>query len=439
MKFSYCICSALIAINLLASDTVYSFPVKSESESQSKPNFIIILTDDQGYNDLGCYGSENIRTPRIDQMAEEGTRFTSFYAQPVCGPSRGALMTGRYPVRIGGGWMVNPDEIMLPEILKSRGYNTACIGKWDMSGRKYIKGLIPNDKGFDYFFGTLGANDRGFVHLLRNRDTLYRTDDMSALTKQYTDESLEFIKKQKDAPFLLYLAHTMPHVQIDASSGFKGKSSAELYGDVIEEIDWNVGRILDLLYRLELDKHTYIIYLSDNGPWAGKEDFYREKHEGQLATGSAFPLRGSKGSAYEGGFRVPCIIRAPGRVPAGRVSDEIVSTLDILPTCAILSGAKIPSDRILDGFDQGSLIAGKTNKSAREVFYYHQRDKIRAVRQGKWKLMLPNGRIIKEPELYELDTDISESRNLASKHPEIVDILSGLAEIAPGSSAIPKP
>ena len=409
---------------------------------QDKPNFIIIFTDDQGYNDLGCFGSETIKTPRIDRLAQEGMKFTSFYAQTVCGPSRGALMTGRYPVRIGGGWITNGDEITVAEVLKQAGYASGCIGKWDMSKRRYQEGLVPNDQGFDYYFGTLGANDRGNVTFHRNREELETTTDMGSLTKLYTDEAIQFIKDKKDEAFFLYLAHTMVHVMIDASPQFKGKSDGELYGDAVEEIDWNVGRIVDTVKELGLADNTYILFFSDNGPWSGKEDIYRGTHGGQLATGSAKPLRSGKGSAYEGGFREPCVMWAPGRIPAGRVSDEIVSTLDIMPTLAKLAGANLPDDRIIDGHDQSALITGKTESGARDTFYYHIRGEIQAVRHGKWKLMLPDRTRaydyagdpkVTEPELYDLDKDISEMNNVAAQNPKVVSELMELAAKVPSN------
>jgi arylsulfatase A-like enzyme len=405
-----------------------------------KPNFIIIFTDDQGYNDLGCFGSETIKTPRIDRLAEEGMKLTSFYAQTVCGPSRGALMTGRYPVRIGGGWTTNGDEITVAEVLKEAGYATGCIGKWDMSKRRYQEGLVPNDQGFDYYYGTLGANDRGSITFYRNREQLDTTSDMGSLTKLYTDEAIQFIKEKKDQPFFLYLAHTMAHVVVDASPQFKGKSNGELYGDVIEEIDWNVGRVVDKVTELGLADNTYILFFSDNGPWSGKEDIYRKTHGGQLATGSAKPLRSGKGSAYEGGFREPCVMWAPGRIPAGRESGEIVSTMDIMPTLAALAGAAVPTDRVIDGHDQTGLLTGKSEKSDRTTFYYHIRGELHAVRRGRWKLMLPDRTRgydftgdpkVTVPELYDLDSDISETHNVAEEHPDLVRELLVLATRAP--------
>lgn len=416
----------------------------TNGENADKPNFIIIFTDDQGYNDLGCFGSEKIKTPRIDQMASEGMMMTSFYAQPVCGPSRGALLTGRYPLRIGGGWLTNSDEVTIAEVLKEAGYATGCIGKWDISQRKYQEGLVPNDQGFDYYFGTLGANDRGVVSLYRNRDSLYQTDDMGSLTKMYTDEALQFIKEKKDAPFFLYLAHTMAHVRIDASPQFKGTSEGELYGDVIEEIDWNVGRIFDLLGELDLDDNTYVAFFSDNGPWSNSVLRYRKSHGGQLATGSTGPLRSAKGSPYEGGIRVPCIFWGPGKIPAGITSDEMMSTLDILPTFAQLAGGEVPGDRVMDGYNQTDLILGKQEKSARDIFYYHVKGELQAVRKGEWKVVLPHPTMkypyVKdpertEPELYNLENDLSEKHNVADEFPEVLSEMLRLAAEGPNDPA----
>ena len=410
-------------------------PVRNE-----KPNFIIILSDDQGYNDLGCYGSQKIKTPNIDKMANEGLKLTSFYAQPVSGPSRGVLLTGRYPTRIGGGWTTKSEEITVAEILKTAGYRTGCIGKWDISRRRYQEGLIPNDQGFDYYFGTLGGNGSGIIQLYRNKEALNRTKDMSELTSMYTLEALKFIKENRDTSFFLYLAHTMPHVMIDALPEFKGKSEGGLYGDVIEELDFNVGKVLDLVRELGLDDNTYIVYASDNGPWSGIQDSVMKVHGGQIATGSAFPLRSSKGSPYEGGFRVPCIIRAPGRVPAGIIKDQMMSTLDILPTFVKLAGADLPEGVVIDGFDQTSFIHSINGKSARDSFHYHVRGEIQAVRKGKWKLLIPDtknkfpyvyDKKIIEPELYNLENDISEKSNQAEKYPRIIKKLLRLAGEVP--------
>lgn len=401
----------------------------TSSKEKTKPNFIIIFTDDQGYNDVGCFGSENIKTPVLDRMAAEGIKFTSFYSQPVCGPARIALLTGCYPPRVNyGGWRLATEEITIAEVLKSAGYTTGCIGKWDVSSRKYIDGMVPNDQGFDYYFGALGANDRGVVTLYRNRDSLNQVNDMGSLTKMYTDEALEFIEASSNSPFFLYLAHTMPHVELGVSNQFAGKSRAGLYGDVIEEIDWNVGRIIDKLKALSLDKNTYVLFTSDNGPWLSK---------GEMG-GSAKPLRGGKGSAWEGGFRVPAILWAPGHAPEGVVNNEMISTLDILPTFASLAGAEISDSLIIDGVSLVNMFSGESNISERETFNYYVRGNLHAVRKGKWKLALPNRvkffsyagddvQIVK-PELYNLEIDISEQNNIADENPKIVEQLLSYAE-----------
>ncbi len=400
-------------------------------QNSEKPNFIIIFTDDQGYNDVGCFGAENIKTPSLDKMADEGIKLTSFYSQPVCGPARAALLTGCYPNRIKkGGWNVESSEITIAEVLKEAGYKTACIGKWDISGRKFKDGMVPNDQGFDFYFGTLAANDMGKVELWRNKQLIEETGDMGSLTGLYTKEAIKFIKKNMGKPFFLYIAHSMPHVKLGASSEFLGQSNRGLYGDVIQELDWNIGLILNTLKELDLDKSTYVIFTSDNGPWQSKGDM----------GGSAFPLRGGKGSAWEGGFRVPCIIRAPGRVPENVESNELISTLDFMPTIATLADAKMPNDRIIDGIDQSNFITGKTNKSNRETFYYYVRGNLHAVRYGKWKLALSNRKKfydyakdsvkIISPELYDLENDISEKFNISNKHPEMVNLLLEKAEEA---------
>ncbi|MEI6603691.1 MAG: sulfatase [Verrucomicrobiota bacterium] len=404
--------------------------------SAAQPNFIIILMDDVGYADVGCFGAKTFKTPRIDHMATEGTRLTSFYAQAVCGPSRGALMTGRYPCRIGGGWITNGDEITVAEVLKEVGYSTCCIGKWDMSKRSYQEGLMPNDQGFDHYFGTLGANDKGSITLYRDRKKLNSTSDMASLTKLYTDEAIKFLREQKkDKPFFLYLAHTMAHVMIDASAQFKGKSGGDLYGDVMEEADWNIGRLLDSVRDLGFVDNTYILFTSDNGPANSKEEEYKKSHGGHLATGSALPLRGGKSTAYEGGFREPAILRGPG-VASGQSRDGILSTLDVLPTFAALAGAKVPQDRTMDGFDQSAYLLGKSSASARDYFYYHLGKEAKAVRWNEWKLWFSSKAkggesSFSATELYNLKDDIGESKNVAADHPEIVKRLLSLAQKAP--------
>ena len=404
--------------------------------NRDKPNFIIIFTDDQGYNDVSCFGSETIQTPRLDRMAAEGMKLTSFYSQTVCGPARCALLTGCYPKRAGfdtnniKGWRLSTTEVTTAEVLKKAGYNSACIGKWDLSGRRVVEGMLPNDQGFDDYFGTLGANDGGRVTLWRNKEKLYTTEDMGSLTALYTDEALTFMKQNRNKPFFLYLAHTMAHVKLGASEKFLGRSKGGLYGDVIEELDYHVGRILNAVRDLGLDKKTYVLFTSDNGPWLSK---------GKMG-GSALPLRMGKGSAWEGGFRVPCIVWGPGRVPAGTQSNELTATLDIMPTFAALAGAIVPSDRVIDGRDQSKLITGKTHLSERETFFYYIKGNLHAVRRGKWKMALPNRqrfygyapdtKEVVKPELYDLENDVSEKKDVADTYPNIVRELLDLAEHA---------
>jgi arylsulfatase A-like enzyme len=406
------------------------------SSTNKRPNFVIIFTDDQGYGDLGCYGSKTIRSPRLDRLAQEGTRFTDFYAQPVCGPSRSALLTGRYPVR-SRGWSMPESEVTLAELLKNVDYTTACIGKWDVSNRKDIKGRVPNDQGFDYYWGTLGANDNGTVKLHDNRRPIGVDSDMASLTKRYTDKGIEFLKANKDKSFLLYLAHTMAHSVVDATVRFKGKSKGGLYDDVIEELDYHTGRLLDAVDELGLRENTVVIFTTDNGPWNNMQENLRKKHKGAIAWGSSGPLREGKGSTWEGGVRVPCIIRWPGRVPAGRVSDAIFSTVDFMPTIANLAGYDVPEDRIIDGVDQTDLLLGDSKQGARNHHYYFCRNELHAVRKGRWKLLLANrknyynyvkDRGSNEIELYDLKSDIGETRNLAGQHIEVVEELLELAQ-----------
>ena len=430
---------------------------KEPPRNPRKPNFIIFFTDDQGYNDVECFGSPNIRTPNFDRMASEGMKFTSFYAQPVCGPSRAALMTGCYPIRVGEPGnrknqhnVLHPKEITIAEVLKQAGYATALVGKWHLAGgrsKEYDPQLMPNGQGFDYSYGTPLHN--GFtrtvtpksfkVQIARNGKILIDAldqDGMDSLTGDYTKEAIEFITANKDKPFFLYLAHNMPHVPLGASKAFRGKSKRGLYGDVIEELDWSAGQILKTLKDLGIDQKTLVIFTSDNGPWI-------EKHLGDYG-GSADPLRGWKMSAWEGGPRVPCLVRWPGKTPAGKVCDEIVTTMDLMPTFARLAGAEVPNDRIIDGKDVTGLITGKEGASSpHEAFYTYNYLRLTAVRSGKWKLVLPrparppgtgwSGRMIDavpETQLYDLDNDISEKYDVADKHPEIVARMMKLVEKA---------
>lgn len=420
------------------------------STEQTKPNFIIIFTDDQGYQDLGCFGSPNIKTPNIDQMADEGMKLTSFYAQTVCGPSRAALMTGCYPMRNArndNGEAPHPklslSEVTIAEVLKPAGYRTCMIGKWDLAGHnpeKFNPDLLPVNQGFDYSFVSPSSNDQR-VHLIRNTELVERNADMSKLTQRYTDEAIGFIEKHKEEPFFIYLAHTMPHIKLAVSDDFKGTSEGGMYGDVIEEIDYNVGRLMDKLKESGLDDNTYVIFTSDNGPW-----WIRKEHAGH-----ADPLRGAKTSAWEGGLRVPFIIRAPGKISAGTSSDQVCATIDLLPTLAHWAGAEVPTDRVIDGMDISRVFAGKNIDSERPYFYYQHKE-LRAVRQGQWKLHIPHNPELKgiaqtkwpihvapkdrvtfdDYVLYDLDNDIAETTDVSSQHPEKVAQLRELLEWAKG-------
>jgi arylsulfatase A-like enzyme len=412
-----------------------------EAGEVSRPNFVIILTDDQGYQDVGCFGSPDIKTPYLDRMAEEGMRFTSFYAQTICGPSRASLMTGCYPNRVAteGNRSLEEEhhprmhdrEITIAEVLKKVGYTTAAFGKWDLAGHsqtEYDINLLPTRQGFDFFFGTPTSND-AFVNLLRGEHVIERHAELSTLTSRYTDEAIGFMKNSRAKPFFVYIAHSMPHIKLAASEEFVGKSERGLYGDVVEELDWNVGRLLKAIKDLGLDESTYVMFMSDNGPW---------HLMGELTGhgGSAGPLRGSKTSAWEGGLRVPCIMRAPGRIPEGVVCDGIASTLDLLPTLAALGKGSLPDDRVIDGHDITDLMIGREGAtSPTQAFYYYQRTTLRAVRAGKWKLHLVNKADkewglthikkadhidIAQPMLFDLENDIGEQRDVASKHPEVV-------------------
>jgi len=472
-------------------------PYAALSAADEPPNFIIIFADDLGYGDLGCYGNTQIRTPRIDAMAQEGMRFTSIYAQPICGPSRAAIMTGCYPLRVAERGNVKRNhpalhekEITIAEVLKQVDYATGCFGKWDLarhSQKDFLPELFPTKQGFDYFFGTPSSNDR-FTDLYRNDELIQANAPMATLTQRYTDEVIDFVTRHKDGPFFVYLPHTMPHTKLAASKDFRGKSPRGLYGDVLEEIDHSTGRILDAVKELALQDNTYVIFTSDNGPWLIKN---KNHQDGTLPTdhgGSAGVLRSGKVSTWEGGVRVPFIAWAPGKVPAGTVTnsrmegvvfppqlpesrssskrfavsdqsgisgsagtvcESMASTLDMLPTLAALAGVEPPSDRVIDGEDIQHLLAGDfAQANSDKYFAYYLLTNLQAVRQGPWKLHLArpaepvwlqnfarNGHIhqrddqgFPEPTLYNLETDIGETTNVAAEHPEIVKELTALAE-----------
>ena len=440
-------------------------------EPTQPPNIIIFLTDDQGYADAGVYGSKNLDTPNIDQLAQEGIRFTSFYAQPLCGPSRAALLTGRYPVRIKEpGEMKSPNttlaasEVTIAEILQQVGYTTALIGKWHLAGDgapwdyappplppgrpggkgPFDKSLMPNAQGFDYFFGTPMHNGytqkvdpaRFIVDLMRNHSVIETQTDVSQLTTRYTQEALKFIHSNASEPFFLLLSHNMPHVSLGVSSKFAGKSRRGLYGDVMMELDWSLGEILRALQKLNIDQRTLVIFLSDNGPPLG-----------QLSDrngASAEPLRGGKYSNWEGGVRVPAIMRWTNNIPAQQEDHDIASVMDLLPTIAAASGAPLPRQLRVDGYNLMPRLQGKPVSIDRAYFYYSLTT-LQAVRKGRWKLVLPRekdapellwlGRYtedVADYQLYDLETDVSETQNIAALHPEVVaDLLQEIERGAP--------
>jgi arylsulfatase A-like enzyme len=429
-----------------AAGAVLSGFARGASRAVSKPNFIIVFCDDMGYGDLGCFGSKKHRTPNIDRMAAEGTRFTSFYVTcGVCTPSRSSLMTGCYPRRVNmhksgrNEWVLfpvakkglNPNEITIAEVLKEQGYATACVGKWHLGDQPRF---LPTRQGFDYYYGIPYSNDMGSrqrrqnppLPLMRNEKVIEAPADQNTLTKRYTEEVIKFITTNKDKPFFVYLPHTMVHNPVHSSEKFRGKSANGGYGDATEEIDWSTGEILATLKKLGLDESTLVVFTSDNGAakrWGG----------------SNLPLSGFKGSTMEGGMREPCVMRWPGRIPAGKTCDELASTLDMLPTLARLAGTKAPDDRIIDGKNIWRLMAGKKGaKSPHEAFYYYKIDQLQAVRSGKWKLHLQyeirkrnqKGTTKAPLKLYDLEADVGEMTNVAADHPDVVERLLALAERA---------
>ncbi|MCL5744460.1 MAG: sulfatase, partial [Acidobacteria bacterium] len=382
----------------------------------------------------------------------EGTRLTNFYAQPICGPSRAPLMTGCYPQRVaerGNVKNIHPvlheKEVTIAEVLKQAGYTSAMIGKWDLAGhsnKTYAPDLLPTHQGFDLHFGTPTSNDSvSETVLLRNGEVIEKPTDFGTLTRRYTDETIRFITENKGRPFFVYLSPNMPHTVLAASEQFRGKSRRGLYGDAVEEFDWNAGRVMDTLRQLKLERNTYVLFTSDNGPWLMK------KADG----GSAAPLRSGKVSCWEGGLRVPCILWGPGRVPAGRVSSEFLATLDVMPTFTALAGAKAPRDRVIDGLDFTPVLHGAPGaRSPRDTFYYYLWTHLQAVRNGKWKLHLPrparpawlrplidvphidakDAIEITDPMLFDLETDISEQHDVADRNPDVVKRLLAVADRA---------
>jgi arylsulfatase A len=443
---------------------VAAAPAVRSARPTRPPNFIIILADDLGYGDLSCYGSAKIATPRLDRMAAEGVRLTDFHVTaPICSPSRASLLTGRYAQRAGLPFVLfpterkglAPQEITLAEVLKERGYATACIGKWHLG---FLPPFQPTQQGFDEFFGLPYSNDSGKqpphqpfnpvlapaeLPLLRGTNVLEAPVAQETLTERYTEEAIQFMRRNRDRPFFLYLPHTFPHRPLHASEPFRGKSRAGLYGDTVECLDWSTGRILDALAELGLDEQTLVCFTSDNGPPPAAPT------QGERGgSGSAGPLRGWKFTAYEGGFRMPAIFRWPGKIPAGRVCTELTTTLDLLPTVAKLAGAKVPRDRTIDGKDIWPLLTQVKARSPHKLFCYYLDNQLQAVRSGPWKLFLEQHDssslttimytnrpqvmqkhfpLRDKPSLYNLAADVGEQRDVAAEHPDVVRRLTKLA------------
>ena len=420
-----------------------------------RPNIVIIFTDDQGYGDVGVYGASGYTTPHLDRMAAEGVRFTDFYAaQAVCSSSRAALLTGCYPNRIGvvgalgptAGHGIHDDETTLAELCKQNGYATAALGKWHLGHHPQF---LPTRHGFDEYFGLPYSNDMWpyaphaqfpDLPLIENEAIInpkVMPDDQKNLTTWYTQRAVSFIERSKDRPFFLYLAHSMPHVPLFVSEKFDGKTQGGAYGDVIAEIDWSVGQVLEAIQKNGLDEKTLVIFTTDNGPWLLYGDH----------GGSSGPLREGKGTAFEGGVRVPFIARWPGKIPAGALCHEPAMNIDLLPTVARLIGTgKADSPQRtetvpIDGKDIWPLLAGDPGaRSPHEALYFYWIDQLHAVRSGRWKLHLPHTYpTITEPgrggsrgesraektdlSLYDLEADIGETKNLAAEHPQVVEAL----------------
>ncbi len=426
-----------------------------EGSPSKKPNFVVIFCDDLGYGDLGCFGNPTIRTKYLDQMASEGMKFTQFYVgASVCTPSRAALLTGRLPCRSGmcsnkrrvlfpnskGG--IPAEEVTIAEALHDGGYATACIGKWHLGHHKQF---LPTNNGFDYYFGIPYSNDmdriasapkgrESFWHpkseyfnvpLMRNEEIIERPADQTTITRRYTEETVKFIEENKDKPFFVYLAHSMPHVPLFRSPEFEGVSRRGYYGDVIEEIDWSVGQVLQKLRDTKLDENTLVVFCSDNGPWLIYGDH----------GGSAGPLRDGKGSTFDGGMREPTIFWWPKTIPAAAVAADVGSTMDLMATFTSLAGLPTPSDRKLDSYDLSPVLK-QTGSSKREALFYYRGYNLMAVRVGPWKLHLktqtgygqPKPEVHNPPLLYHLEEDPGESRNVAKDNPEVIQSIQKVIE-----------
>lgn len=425
----------------------------------ASPNIVLIYADDMGYGDLGCYGATKIRTPNLDAMAAEGVRFTDFYvAQPVCSASRAALLTGCYPNRIGISGALDHrargglgDEDTIASLLKTQGYHTAAIGKWHLG---HLPQFLPTRHGFDSFYGLPYSHDMWPRHpenpkaypplpLIYGEKVVnpdLQPADIDMLTTRYTEHAVRFIEENRQNPFFLYMAHSLPHVPLGASPKWRGSSAAGLYGDVIQEIDASVGTVLETLRRVGVERDTLVLFASDNGPWLSYGDY----------AGSPGPFREGKGTCWEGGIRVPCIARWPGQIRPGRVITEPAMTLDLLPTLCDITGAARPR-KPYDGKSIQPMLMGDTRaRSPQEAYYfYYAANQLQAIRSGHWKLILPHtyrtlgpnpahatGGIptvykqvtLTAPELYDLRTDPGEKTNVAEAHPQELRRLLNLAD-----------
>jgi len=435
----------LLLLQLLAAWCRADFVLAADATSP--PNFVVVFCDDLGYGDLGCFGHPTIATPNLDRMAAEGMKLTQFYSgAPVCTPSRAALMTGRLPLRNGmcsnkrrvlfpnskGG--LPAEEITIAEALKAKGYTTACVGKWHLG---HLPQFLPTANGFDSYFGIPYSNDMDRVNdapagraafwdpkirywnvpLMRDEKVIERPADQTTITRRYTEEAVKFIHASKGKPFFLYLAHSMPHVPLFASEKFQDTSRRGLFGDVIEEVDWSVGQVLDALREDGLDKNTLVLFCSDNGPW-----LIFNQHGG-----SAGPLRGGKGSTWDGGMREPTIAWWPGRIQPGSVSADVGSTMDVFATVHKLAGIELPHDRVLDSHDLSPILFGE-GESTRDALFYYRAYNLMAVRQGPWKahFMTQDGYGQPQPtehdlpELFNLEVDPGEKYNVAKDHADVI-------------------
>ncbi|SFI38636.1 sulfatase family protein [Planctomicrobium piriforme] len=424
---------------------------------ETRPNIVILFADDQGYADVGCFGAMGFQTPQLDKMASEGMKLTNFYvSQAVCGASRASLLTGCYANRIGmlgapgptSTHGINKNEVLISELCKSRGYATAMYGKWHLG---HHQPFLPLQHGFDEYFGLPYSNDMWPFHpeikkfpplpLLGGNEVVnanVTSNEQIQLTTWYTERAVNFIQSHREQPFFLYVAYAMPHVPLHVSEKFSGKSERGLYGDVIMEIDWSVGEILKTLDETDASRKTLVVYTSDNGPWLSYGNH----------AGSAGPLREGKGTSWEGGVREPCIVRWPGRVPAGAVCEEVAATIDLLPTIAGLIGAPLPEHPI-DGKDIWPLLSDVADaKSPHEYYLFYYDERLEAIRSGDWKLHFPHNyrSLTGEPgsdgrpggysqqhtdlALYNLKDDIGEQRNVAADYPEIVERLQSHADAA---------